>query len=161
VKASGSAPVERSPGDALGLVACEIFLAYLAGVPTTTLAARYCLSAPRVNRTIKRTAMALLELTGGHNERRMPPHLNRLRNEGTLWVFRLAMVMPERIAAMLPGELDESQEAEAVTVYRHLYLSMMAQRQHWNVARSHNDPGHAQARSPREVISQVQAERAG
>jgi hypothetical protein len=160
VNVPGADSSERSPGDALGLVACEIFLAYLAGVPTTTLAARYRLSAPRVNRTIKRTATSLLELTGGHNERRMPPHLNRLRNEGTLWVFRLAMVMPERIATLLPSELDESQEAEAVTVYRHLYLSMMAQRQHWNVARPHSDPGHAQARAPREVICQAQAERA-
>lgn len=86
----------------LSLWPCQVFLCYLAGVPTTALSARYAVPAARINRGIKRTARLLLAAAGSEYEKNRPiVHLSRLRNESSLWIFRLAVAAPSDVALTL------------------------------------------------------------
>ena len=86
----------------LGLYSCRMFLTYLAGVPTTVLSGHYEEPAARVHRGIKRTAKHLLSAAGSEYEKKRPiAHLSRLRNEASLWLFRLALTVPRDVIIQL------------------------------------------------------------
>lgn len=101
--------------------ACRLFLRYLAGVPTTALADSG-MPISRVNRSIKRTAKHLLAAVGSEYEKKRPiAHLSRLRNESLLWVFRLALVLPEETAASLAYSGEGAEPGpEYADAYRHI-----------------------------------------
>ena len=116
----------------LGVVDCEMFLAYLAGMTVAALAEAYGIPVTATNRTIKRLARGLLELTASPYERRIPPHLSRLRNESMLWVFRLALVAPEDVVNRIPQKLDGLKEFETIASdYLQLHTLLMYQSRRW------------------------------
>jgi hypothetical protein len=129
------AEVAATDGD-LGVVDCEMFLAYLAGFTTTALAEAYGMPITAANRTIKRLARGLLELTASPYDRRIPPHLSRLRNESTLWVFRLAVVAPEDVVARIRQRLDGLKGFEIIASdYLQLHALLMYQSRRWEKPR--------------------------
>ena len=114
--------------DALGQVACDLFLGYLAGLPTTVLAQHFNCPVSRINRMIRKTAASLLDNNGTVYERGMPSHLSRLRNESTLWAFRLAIAISDEVASDLRTEIWDDMEEDVGEVYKSLLALVLAQR---------------------------------
>lgn len=93
----------------VSLLACRMFLSYLAGDSTCRIAREHEISSSRVNRSIRRTATHLLKLAGSEYEKHHPlPGLNRFKNETSLWLFRLAIVAPVDTVLALVCEGDDS-----------------------------------------------------
>lgn len=134
----------------LNAQACELFLSYLAGCPTTSLAARYSVPITRINRSIKRTVRELLHSTGSAYERQQRlAHLSRLRNEASLWVFRLAVVVPPDVAFNVASTLADSRQAEpAAQSYAHLHALFMEHLQRWVTSCRREHEASVRASSP-------------
>ena len=137
ISAEKFAVTEGAPAEGgLGVIDCEMFLAYLAGLTTTALAEAYGIPVTATNRTIKRMARGLLELTASPYDRRIPPHLSRLRNESTLWVFRLAVVAPDDVVSRIRKNLNGVKEFETIAGdYLQLHELLMYQSRRWDSPR--------------------------
>lgn len=128
----------------LGLYSCRMFMSYLAGIPTTALSAHYEVPAARINRGIKRTAKHLLAAAGSEYEKKRPiVHLSRLRNESSLWIFRLAVAAPSDVALKLccaEAEIGSTEEAvEYAQAFGRLRALFMEHLQRWSAPSCRHD----------------------
>ncbi len=115
----------------VSLMACRMFISYLAGDSTCRIAREHAISSGRVNRSIRRTATHLLKLAGSEYEKHHPlPGLNRLKNETSLWLFRLAIVAPIDTVLALVCEGDGSGcTSDSALSYRNICDEFQAQLQ--------------------------------
>lgn len=130
----------------LGLFACRMFMSYLAGVPTTVLSAHYEVPAARINRGIKRTAKHLLAAAGSEYEKKRPiVHLSRMRNEASLWLFRLALTVPRDVIIQLcctdDGFAAAENASEYLQTYGQLRTLLLEHLQRWSGAPASHEPG--------------------